>query len=359
MLEDRWEIGSEFHWSLDYTKPRNKSAFFQRDYELFATGRAALISLLLFNRNRGERVALHLPSFFCMGVAASLAKYFDLRWYRDIPTDSAPDFDSIEAKPGEAVVAVNFFGARAGKAWRQWQSKRDDIILIEDHTHDPFSSWAKNSSADYAFVSLRKTLPLPDGAILWSPRGRDLPAAISPQSRGAQEKLDGMIYKMAYLAGGNALKERFRELQIRGEDSLEHETNAAASKYTKAALKSIAAEKLSKLRKRNVLLFLESIEREARGPWAPLFTSWPKGATPFNPILVCETPAIRDALQKYLIGENIYPAIHWRQEDGGLSSGGPEAVALGKRIITIPVDFRCSIEDIDRIVKIMKRFTIV
>ena len=78
------------------------------------------------------------------------------------------------------MLAVNFFGIRKGKAWQDWLSQHKDIILIEDHTHDPFSTWAQQSTAHYAMASLRKTLPIPDGAILWSPQKMSLPKPTSP-----------------------------------------------------------------------------------------------------------------------------------------------------------------------------------
>ena len=66
------------------------------------------------------------------------------------------------------VVGVNYFGVREAEPWQAWR-ERTECILVEDHAHDPASAWATTSTADYAFSSLRKTLPVPDGAILWSP----------------------------------------------------------------------------------------------------------------------------------------------------------------------------------------------
>ncbi len=83
---------------------------------------------------------------------------------------------TLQPRAGDAILAVDYFGARHGAAWRAFQAGRQDTLLIEDHSHDPQSTWATSSTADYAFASLRKTMPISDGAILWSPRGRALPA---------------------------------------------------------------------------------------------------------------------------------------------------------------------------------------
>ena len=73
-----------------------------------------------------------------------------------------PRWETIGAGRGDAVLAVNFFGAGTGTGWAD-QRAAADWLLVEDHSHDPFSPWAVGSNADFAFSSLRKTLPVPDG----------------------------------------------------------------------------------------------------------------------------------------------------------------------------------------------------
>ena len=84
----------------------------------------------------------------------------------------------------DVVLAVNYFGVRAGEPWQQWREKHA-CVLLEDHSHDPVSGWAQSSRADYAFSSLRKTMPVPDGAILWSPLGHPLPITADTEFPGA------------------------------------------------------------------------------------------------------------------------------------------------------------------------------
>src|ERR671922_295368 len=105
-----------------------------------------------------------------------------------------------------------------------------DAVVVEDHSHDPFSPWALGSEASYAFSSLRKTLPIPDGGILWSPRGLDLPPQPRGSADGSELKLAAMLVKGRYLAeGGDGLKKRFRRLQLEGEEALARAPVAAAS----------------------------------------------------------------------------------------------------------------------------------
>lgn len=80
--------------------------------------------------------------------------------------------------------------------------------------------------------------------------------------------------------------------------------------------------------------------------WTPLFSSWPSGSVPLNSIIVCQNTDIREALRKYLIGQNIFPAIHWPQATPEKSSNDPLAIDLSNRILTIPTDQRYSLDDI-------------
>ena len=77
----------------------------------------------------------------------------------------------------DIILVCNHFGISE-------QSLFDSLIdspslIIEDHTHDPWSPWSFGSRASYCFSSLRKTLPLPDGSVIWSPSSfRFLPPLI-------------------------------------------------------------------------------------------------------------------------------------------------------------------------------------
>jgi len=291
-----------------------------------------------------------------MEVAASLQQSFDLAWFRDLPTEPVPDFASLQARPGEWVLAVNFFGLRTGSAWQDWCQRHDDVRLIEDHTHDPLSDWAMQSTAPYAFASLRKTLPLPDGAILWSPRQLPLPPPLGPVSLGAYYKLSAMILKRAYLQGAGIAKEDFRTLQVQGEEMLGQADDGAASDFTRAVWRHLPVLEFRSRRQANVQLLLASLAGRINSFCQPLFSSWSRGAAPFQAILLCASPEIREQLRQHLIQHHVYAAVHWRQGDGGLCSEDPAALDLSRRILTVPADHRYSSEDVARVAQLLTAF---
>jgi hypothetical protein len=205
---DRWEVGSEFHWSTEYLldSSSTSSSNLPQTYQLFATGSAILVALAHQESFQKRKLRLHLPSFFCMEVASRLSHYYEIHWYQDLPTNPSPNFSTLNPLSGDFVLAVNFFGVRDALSWQHWQKRNDNIFLIEDHTHDPFSTWARQSRSHYAIASLRKTLPLPDGAIVWSPQHLPLPLPAPAPSLGAAQKLTAMLMKQAYLEGRDICK---------------------------------------------------------------------------------------------------------------------------------------------------------
>jgi hypothetical protein len=357
MLEQRWEIGSEFDWSDHLTTPFPEENWLPDTYKLFATGTSTLIALHHLLSVNHRSLTLHLPSFFCMEVVAKLKTVFNICWYQDLPTEPAPNFSSLRPSPGDLVLAVNLFGIREGRVWRDWFEQHDDIVLIEDHSHDPFSLWAQQSTAHYALASLRKTLPIPDGGIIWSPQNLELPEPSSPESAGASQKLAAMILKRAYLDGSAISKDIYRLIQIQAEQQLHAEMSASASSFTSHILKCLDVARLRRQREDNIKQFLQLSRAIVHPEWHPLFTTWSVGFVPLNSILICRSHEIREQLREFLISQNIFPAIHWQQPFKTVSTNDPFSVDLSTRILTIPTDYRYSVEDVNQIVSKLVEFS--
>jgi hypothetical protein len=324
------EIGSEFHW--DPAAITGDGDWLPARHELFATGCGAL-SALLRHRKPGGR--LHVPSYFCMGVAEALQ--IPVHFYRHLPDDGGPRWETLRPAKNDVVLAQNLFGRDAGGPWNAWMAAHPQVTVIEDHSHDPLSEWALTSKAAYAIASLRKTLPVPDGGLLWSPQGRSLPQPHGPASDGAHLKLAAMLLKSAWLDGRPVPKDDFRALQQRGEQTLLG-SDGPASAFTAAVLPLLDAAGLRRTGIHNA---------HALASLAPV------AAGPFRAQLVCATPAARDRTRNYLGAHGIYAPVHWPQNRDGFWSGDDQAAALADRMLTIPVDHRCSAADVRRIAAVL------
>lgn len=343
-LGTQWEVGSEFHWLGVAEGP---FVPWPSPGCLYQSGREALLGLwrLLDKKNR-----LLVPEYFCGEVVEWWQKYgVNVCQYVDGPQLESPRWETLRVSPGDVVLAVNFFGVRDGKCWAEWRNQNDGILLVEDHSHDPCSSWALGSRADYAFASLRKSFPVPDGAILWSPSNLILPDEPKQGDlTGSALKLSAMILKKDYLADGmESLKEVFREFQVKGEAMLADAPLKAISPWSRAILSFGFPVAWREQRRKNVQTLLAFISEVPT--IQVLFTEWPTGCCPFAAILLFPSCKIRDQYRMRLINARIYPAVHWNLG----SSTSPAALDLSGRVLTIPVDQRYDDEDVKHIASIL------
>ncbi|MBM2623300.1 hypothetical protein JIG36_48165 [Actinoplanes sp. LDG1-06] len=344
MPESR-EIGSEFHWDpgllggVEHNLPGR----------LFATGCGAMTALLR-RLNRPGR--LHVPSFFCMGVAEALSALMPVAWYHHRPDGHGPRLATLEARPGDIVLAQNLFGRETGEVWRDWITAHPDITVIEDHSHDPFGPWATTSISPYAVASLRKTLPVPDGGLLWSPQGLDVPVPFGPPAEGSHLKLAAMVLKAAWLNGSPVPKDAFRAQQQQGEHILLG-SEAPPSAFTAAVLPALDIDAIRTASTRNARA-LEVLLDAADHPRATLLAppgAWARGAAPFRVQLLCTDEPARNDLLRHLAGHGVYAPVHWRQ--GSFRSDDDEAAALAARVLTVPVDHRCEPVDVHRVAAVL------
>ncbi|MBL7261377.1 hypothetical protein JKJ07_44545 [Actinoplanes sp. LDG1-01] len=344
MPESR-EIGSEFHWDPAVLLNVAQDGHLPPVHSLYATGCGALTALL---RRLAPAGRLHVPSFFCLGVAEALSAHVPLAWYHHRP--GGLSLETLRTRPGDVVLAQNLFGREDGTVWRDWIAAHPGVTVIEDHSHDPFGPWAKTSTAPYAVASLRKTLPVPDGGLLWSPRGLDLPSPASGAAPGSDLKLAAMVLKAAWLDGHPVAKDAFRTLQQQGEQALLG-SEAPPSAFTAAVLPAldIAGLRAAATRNARALEVLLPSHLLLATPGA-----FPRGAAPFRVQLLCPDEPARDNLLRHLAAHGIYAPVHWRQPTDAFWSGDPEAAALATRILTVPVDHRCTSADVHRMATLLK-----
>ncbi len=346
-LDPRWECGSEFHWC---GLPEPPFLPWPREYRNYMLGRHAVAALLLAASSSGA--TLWLPSYFCPEVADACRGLCELREYEDDPSLPEPHWHSLRAGAGDFVLAVNYFGVREADAWRIWR-ERNACLLIEDHTQDPFSSWSVNSTADYAFASVRKTVPVPDGALLWSPRGLPLPTQLTEQARdGSGLKMSAMFYKANYLAGvgDDGLKHYYRELQARGEQRLRSSPVSAMSSYSQAYIANGVPVLWREQKLRNAKRLRKRVMDLAGADL--LFPGWPEGAVPFTLPLIFRSQSERDHCQEQMRRNRIYCPVHWVCQ-----TANSRSIDLSSRLLSLPIDHRYAESEMDRVVDALEEAT--
>jgi hypothetical protein len=337
---NRWEVGSEFHWM---GLPPEPLLPWPDAATWYLLGRHALVGLLRFLPLGSRR--LWLPSYFCFDVAEYWQSFIQVATYSDDPLRAVPDWSTLCPGPTDIVVAVNYFGVRSGDGWHKWR-EQTDCVLVEDHSHDPASPWARRSNADYAFASLRKTLPVPDGAILWSPRAFPLPEGGTSESAASAIKLGAMIWKREYIEGSSTpdAKLKFRAWQQGGELEFNTSDVAFATAFSQQYLGVGVPVKWRRQRAANTRRLLSKLSRTTQ--FRPIFSDWPQDAAPFGAVFEFDSKTKRDDARHKLQEHRVYCPVHWPPT----ASCDSAYVDLANRLLTIPSDQRYTVRDMDKIV---------
>ena len=228
--------------------------------------------------------------------------------------------------------------------------------MIEDHTHDPFAAGAFESRADWCVASLRKSLPLPDGAALWSPKGNELPPDPAPDEKFAHaslEKLAAMVLKGRYLEGHAVDKKVFRELALSGEIIFGETGISAMTPWSRTLLGTLPWKKWREQRRENHALFSNMI-----GGVKGLEILQPENAkrnAPFCAAIVFTSNKLREKVRADLMAQNIYPFILWPIEEPVFEGISDEAVDFSRRMLCLHCDMRYGKADMQRVATALKK----
>lgn len=283
-----------------------------------------------------------VPEYFCYDVIESLKEAgLELVFYTDYP-DYHDDSKTIEAiqrkghfRPTDAILRVNYFGMRS-----YCNTDKLMVPVVEDHTHDLISGWAINSHADWCIASLRKSLPIPEGGMLWSPVGLELPMApaISEENEKiAATRWEAMRLKARYLAEEEVEKVAFRAGFVDTEEFFDRADVCALDVESQKFLQLFDIRDWYKRKWENWELL-----RDIKKDGVRVLRPENRGCYPFSLILVFTTGEERDRVRKALIEKQIYPAILWNVPE--VTEG--EVFKMSRGILSIHCDARYTKEDI-------------
>jgi hypothetical protein len=353
MKLDRWEQGSEFHWENFDPVSRPASHPWHDRGTLWGSGRDALRALLEWGSEQQGWRRLWCPSFFCQEVVAALQTAgLEVLAYTDAPKEAFEPPSVSELRDGDAVLVMNFFGLREQVSYR---SVPDEVVIIEDHSHDPWSPWSCLSRADWCVASLRKTLPVPDGGALWSPKDLDGPEQTdvsAARARAADQKFSAMVLKGLYLQGHAVDKPVFRELSVAAEEHIASGEVSGMSAVSRQLLATFPVADWRTSRRRNHRVLTEGVSGLKQ-----LAVLQPSGEddVPFSGICVFESRELRDSVRQDLINNKVYPAVLWTLDDPQLDGIPPEHVELAGRTFSIHCDMRYDVTDIKRVARLIRQ----
>jgi hypothetical protein len=342
------EYGSNFCFYK--TKNKEKSVDFHENAIYYGCGRYAINDLISHYVNLGAWKKIFVPEYYCMDVVHSISKTgINVVTYKDNPTivDDQKLILNKLFEDGDVLLRMNFFGLRSHRS-----NDKINIPVIEDHSHGLFSNWALLSNADWCFASIRKSLPVADGGILWSPKNNSIPikenVLTNEHKQLAETRYAAMRMKLEYLSNNDEeLKDRYLKLFSDTEELFADNSNSVISPDTLILLNKIPSS-IDDSKKRNFEYFLVNLDQDYYSILIPDFNE-----TVFSLVLILENESIRDDLKIYLIKNNIYPAVLWELDESITSQ---ETILVSTTHLSVHIDFRYSLVDIGYICNILNEY---
>lgn len=337
------EFGSDFHYIDTYDSGRAHLTDVFRGATLLADGRQCIVALI----RQYVWKRLWMPDYFCYEVIDTIKNQtgIEVQYYADSPFEECK-VGNLPYEEGDVLLRMNFFGMRG-----QRSNKNIPCPVIEDHSHDPFGHWALYSDADWCISSIRKILPLPEGGMMWSPKGHQLTNELNSSEENeniAAIRWEGMEMKASYLEGGDISKDEFRKKYTETEEFFDR---AEPSRIDERS-KDIVAKKLDinlwQIAKRKNWILLRSL---VNGRCCKIVEPEDETCTAFSLVILLDTKEKRDTLRKRLIEACVYPAILWNVPD----SASKSSKDFSERMLSIHCDGRYTEDDVRQLADILNR----
>ncbi len=360
------EIGSNFWLSPEevrtsYSVPESFSpsifGYHGNDFVWMSTGRSAtalvIKSIEALNPNINKIVCL--PPFTCHTVFEPFLEAGYKVVTFPIGTDLVADGAEITRCAVECRASIvlfhRYFGFDTilGLDNAIHELRAHGIITIEDATQSLYSDFV-SSGADFYVASIRKWCGVPDGGFAVCREGKFRIKPTEADRNLGLAKIEASLQKHDWIVNGYGDKETFLNSYRGAEDIL----NAQDKLYNVYPLSLVIqarldTKNLQERRRKNFLTLLNSLQN-IHGIKS-VFGSLPEGAVPLYFPVYCDD---RKSIQSLLVRNNIYAPIVWPKADNcPVIDSSSEYIY--DHILCIPIDQRYDSDDMERIVKVLKR----
>lgn len=340
------EFGSDFH-KICYKEGKSILDFFPH-YNLYALGRHALFEIVK-NLNLKR---LWVPSYYCRESLECL----DILPVSIIFYPSSPEINPIfsaknlPVKADDGLLIFNYFGR-----WGNLNTPEINCHIIEDHSHDLLCHWALNSNADWCFASLRKTIPISEGGILWSPSNFSLPSRPSDShahNGNAKRRQEAMEMKGSYLKGDSIEKDIFLTIYRETENFFDILDPSPLNQKDREFLASFDVSSWYHDKKLNWITIASSFASSSSPKifGYDTFMQDSNSITPFSLVLLFKNLSCRNTFRADLISKEVYPAILWNLP----FNTDKDAFDFSQRMLSVHCDGRYTIQDMNELGKIIQ-----
>jgi len=287
------------------------NSFIPTNKKLFYTGRQAIKYIVEIIKLNNKINTFWIPEYYCQHVTIWLKKNYDnIKSYKVNPLDNEYIIKANDFVKENDIILVNNFWGTSNCSLNYINNK---VIVIEDHSHGWLSNSCIESTADYCFASLRKSVPAPLGGIAWIPN-EDKLIILNQKSSNDFNKIWnntflGMTKKLEFeenILIDKGLKNDFIALINNAENMMHHN-------YDLVKLNSKHKKIIESYLKINYLDFKALNFKTIISLIKPnnTFEIINGNSTPFGLILHFKNINKLNYFKSYLISKNIYPSQLW------------------------------------------------
>lgn len=351
------EIGSEF-WinkmpedNSNVEIPNWLSRF--GSVSLTSSGRGA-ISLLLHQITPQNKSVL-LPEYICESVITPFIEFGYTCYFYQVDINLCPIVKDIEIYEHVGVfLHMGYYGFQTNSNLSDILSRFriNSTIVIEDVTHNLFSSFNNYIENNFIIGSIRKWFGIPSGGFVASTKDCfNKPSFISDEFSSL--RMLALINKGKYMKSNDQnLKKEFlfqfsKAEELLNEDSNPYKIDALSMKL----IQSLDVDELVNTRRVNFRILLKGLGNinNIKVPFKQLENNQ---CPFFFPIMINGN---RDEIRKKLINEQIYCPIHWPIPDQVNDGKSYINLEVYSNILSIPCDQRYGIVDMERIISVLKK----
>ncbi len=344
------EVGSEFNLSLSELSTVKFDIFNYFCQTGMAehyvdSGRSAIKLLLEKLKFDGE---ILLPEFICESVIRCFP-IESVKFY-NVSEEFVADVDDIANKITQktrAIFLLHYFGSLQPEKVRKRIAEmayEKRLVIIEDVTHSLFSS--PHTIGDFVIASIRKWFHVPSGGVLLSAERYDLSFFNKDTDN---RKAYGMVLKDLFLRNELDCNPVYRKIFLESEIQLDKKERIfQISDFSKFIMHCVDIPYLISKRKQNYLYLKDLLQTYGMKPAIQI----DENCCPLVfPIRIPE----RDKFRKYVIDKKSYCAVHGPR-DGINEECRKNAVRNSEELISLPIDQRYGIEQMQFIAEIIGRF---
>ena len=310
---------------------------------LFATARQALIALVRTLHRTSDVRQILLPDHYCHATALSVRTALaDIGVTVSLYPATFGTPVEIATEPQDLIVINVPFGVPpdwsvAGRGTRILDATHaPDLALLPEADH-------MLVQFDYVFASLKKLLPVTDGAILKAIGSQILPPRpiTDPEHEEQATELERLLHlKKRFVDGEDVDKAVFYPEAKELERQMTHRSSPCAmSEVAMRQLRSIDIAAAVGTARQNVKHAKSRLRDALKHQWTP---SIEVIETQTFVALLCADAAAKQSLVRELIGHRIYPATLWPTD--GLRGVSIQTQEFVDRLVVLNADLRYSTE---------------